>query len=64
VWEISILIEGPSGPGEIAFLERVLKPATISPLLSVGAPFGGLIILGIVFYWLQRQSERDEKASA
>jgi hypothetical protein len=60
VWEISISIDGPLGEGEVSFLERISKPSSIAPILSVGVPIFGMIILGFVFLRLQRMAKEEE----
>lgn len=56
VWEIQIRIDGPLGPAQVSFLERVSSPTAVGAVLSVGAPVAGLLILGIVFLRLQRKN--------
>jgi hypothetical protein len=59
VWSIVVRVDGPLGTGEVSFLERVSSPSSLGPILSVGAPFGGLAILIIVFLRMQRRSEEE-----
>ena len=56
LWEVQILIEGERGSGEVSFIERVQNPPNISWVVAVGAPVGGLIMLGAIFFWLQRNA--------
>ena len=59
VWEITVRVEGPLGVGEASFLERVSSPSSLGPILSVGAPFGGLAILILIFLRMQKKA-KDE----
>ncbi len=59
VWEIKIIIDGPLGGAEVSFFERVSNPNSFGAIISVGAPIAGLLILGILFYWLRPKSVED-----
>jgi hypothetical protein len=63
VWNIVVQVDGPLGSGETSFLERVSGPSSLGPIISIGAPFGGLAILIIIFLRMQRNSgeEKDEE---
>lgn len=56
VWSIAIQIDGPLGSGEVSFLERISSPSSLGPIISIGAPFGGLAILIFIFLRMQRDS--------
>ncbi len=56
VWEITIAVDGPIGSGQASFLERVARPNSIAGWIAIGAPLGGLLALGLLFWWLQRSS--------
>lgn len=60
VWEFTVTVESSLGRGEVNFLERISKPNSIAPLLSVGVPIIGLLILGVVFYRLQRSADQEK----
>jgi hypothetical protein len=62
LWEITIRVESPLGVGQVPFFQQISNPSSISAWLSVGAPFAGLLLLALLFLWLQRQS-RTEKAN-
>jgi len=51
VWKIKITID--QGKADISFLERVSNPNSVGTIIAVGAPIAGLLILGILFYWLR-----------
>jgi hypothetical protein len=59
VWSMVVRVDGPLGMGEVSFLERVSSPSSLGPILSVGAPFGGLAILIIIFLRMQRKSKEE-----
>lgn len=61
LWEITIHVESALGMGEVSFFQQVSRPSSMSAWLSVGAPFAGLLLLLLLFLWLQRQS-REKKA--
>jgi hypothetical protein len=54
LWEITIAIDGPPGHGEASLEMQILDPSSISVFVSVGLPVAGLAILGVLFYFLQR----------
>lgn len=56
-WRISVFIDGPLGPAETSFLERVSQPSSLAPLISAGLPFAGLALLILIFLWLQREQQ-------
>jgi len=66
LWEITIRVESPLGVGQVSFFQQISRPTSISAWLSVGAPVAGLLLLTLLFFWLQRQSnqEKETKASA
>lgn len=53
VWEITIIIDGEAGPGEVSFLERVQNPPDLGWLIAIGAPVSALLLLALIFLWLQ-----------
>jgi hypothetical protein len=59
IWQITVIVEGSRGRGEVTFLERVSDPPTLGIYIVVGAPIAGLAILGLVFLWLQRNMKRN-----
>jgi hypothetical protein len=59
VWNIVVHIEGPLGAAEVSFLERVSSPSSLGPIISIGAPFGGLAILIFFFLRMQRRSGEE-----
>lgn len=62
VWNIVVHVDGPLGDAQASFLERVSSPSSLGPIISVGAPFGGLAILIIIFLRMSRRSgEETEK---
>lgn len=59
LWEIRIEIQGPEGAGNATFIERVQNPPNLSWLIAIGAPIAGLVLLGVIFFWLQRNSKQE-----
>jgi hypothetical protein len=59
VWNIVVHVDGALGAGEASFLERVSSLNSLGPIISLGAPFGGLAILIIIFLRLQRRSGEE-----
>lgn len=59
VWKIIVRVDGPLGAGEASFLERVSSPSSLGPILSVGAPFGGLAILILIFLRMQKKAKEE-----
>jgi len=57
LWEIKVQVEHEPGGGEVSFYQQISKPSNLGGLISIGAPLGGLILLALVFYWLQRNSQ-------
>ena len=60
-WEISVQIEGEAGSGEIRFEERISRSTSLSAVLVIGLPIGGLAALIAVFLGLQRQRDRSRQ---
>lgn len=60
-WEISVQIEGGAGSGEIRFEERISRSTSLSTILVIGLPIGGLTALIAVFLGLQRQRDRSRQ---
>jgi hypothetical protein len=58
LWLVSIRVETELGIGEASFYQDVAAPTTIGGALSVGLPFAGLLLLVLLFFWLQRNSNR------
>lgn len=56
LWLITIQVESAEGYGEVSFYQQIANTPDLGAWVSVGAPIGGLLVLGIVFFWLQRQS--------
>lgn len=62
LWEVTIRVGSPLGVGQVSFFQQISRPSSISAWLSVGAPFAGLLLLGLLFFWLQRQSRDEDEA--
>lgn len=60
-WRVTIQINGPDGPAEVEFLERVSNPTSIAGWIAVGAPLGGLALLIGIYLWLQRKQEKPSR---
>ncbi|TFH35461.1 MAG: hypothetical protein E4G99_07230 [Anaerolineales bacterium] len=56
LWLVTIQVESEPGFGEVSFYQEVSNPPNLSILVSVGAPVGGLLLLLLVFFWLQKNS--------
>jgi hypothetical protein len=61
LWEITIHVDSLLGSGQVSFFQQVSRPSSISAWLSVGAPFAGLVMLVLLFLWLQRQSNIEQE---
>lgn len=59
LWEITIHVESELGVGQVSFFQQIARPSSINAWLSVGAPFAGLLLLALLFLWLQNQ-HRDQ----
>lgn len=59
LWEISIHVESALGSGQVSFFQNVSRPSSLSAWLSVGAPLAGLLLLLLLFFWLQRQTNKE-----
>ncbi len=57
-WQITVLVEGEKGRGEVQFEEQVSRPTSLSTVVVIGLPVGGLVLLVIVFLAMQRQRDR------
>ncbi|MGD8731881.1 MAG: hypothetical protein PVI81_02295 [Anaerolineales bacterium] len=64
LWEITIHVESSLGVGQVSFFQQIQTPSSISAWISVGAPFAGLLLLALLFVWLQRQSNKDQERSS
>ncbi len=60
-WEIRVQIEGEAGSGEVYFEERISRPSSLSAIVVIGLPLGGLAALVVVFLGLQRQRQRSRQ---
>lgn len=59
-WDGVIVVNGPAGRAEVAFLQRVSPPRGLNTLIAAGIPF--LVILGVlVGLWVARSSGRREQ---
>lgn len=58
LWEVQIEIVSASGIGQASFYQQIANTAALGSILSVGAPFAGLLLLVLFFFWLQRNSEK------
>jgi hypothetical protein len=56
LWLVTIQIDSELGSGEVSFYQQISNPPNLGALVSVGAPLGGLLLLALVFFWLQRNS--------
>jgi hypothetical protein len=56
LWLVTIEIESELGNGQVSFYQQISNPPNLGALVSVGAPLGGLLLLAMVFFWLQRNS--------
>lgn len=56
LWLVSIQVESERGYGEVSFYQQISKPSNLGAVVSIGAPVGGLLLLVLVFYWLQKNS--------
>jgi hypothetical protein len=61
LWEIQIDIQGAEGGGSATFIERVQNPPNLSWLVAIGAPIAGLVLLGAIFFWLQKNSGQESQ---
>ncbi len=59
LWMVRIEVESDLGFGEVSFYQQVSNPPNIGAIVSIGAPVGGLVLLIIVFFWLQRHSKAN-----
>lgn len=60
VWRVTVTIDGPQGPAEVSFLTRVSGSTAVGSVIAVGLPVVGLLLLAAVFFWLQRNEERQD----
>lgn len=60
LWEVTVEVRGQQGQGRASFLLTISSPPSLSWLVAIGAPVGGLAALIVVFLWLQRNSAREE----
>ncbi len=63
VWRVTVSVDGERGAAEVSFLIRVGGSTAVGSVVAVGLPIVGLLLLGIVFFWLQRNEERTEPTS-
>jgi hypothetical protein len=56
LWLVTIEIVSDLGSGEVSFYQQISNPPNLGALVSVGAPLGGLLLLAVFFFWLQRNS--------
>lgn len=61
LWELTIRVESALGVGQISFFQQISNPSSISAWLSVGAPFAGLLLLALLFLWLQRHNREESR---
>ena len=58
-WEATVSIEGPAGPAQVQFTQRIDAPRTVSTLLIAGLPF--IVALGVLGgLWFVRSGKRGE----
>jgi hypothetical protein len=60
-WRIDVMVDGESGSGSIDFLVGVGGSTTLGTALAIGLPIGGLVLLVVVFAWLQRHAEDENR---
>jgi hypothetical protein len=56
LWLVTIEVESDLGSGEVNFYQQITNPPNLGVWVSVGAPVGGLLLLMVVFFWLQKNS--------
>jgi hypothetical protein len=59
VWNITVLVEGEMGRGEVSFQERIMAPVNLGWLVAIGPPVAGLVILVYIFLRLQRSAQQE-----
>jgi hypothetical protein len=63
LWLITINVESDLGNGEVSFYQQISNPPNLGAWVSVGAPVSGLLLLVLIFFWLQRNSARMKDQS-
>jgi hypothetical protein len=56
LWLVSIQVEAEQGYGEVSFYQQISNPPNLGALVAIGAPLGGLLLLALVFAWLQNNN--------
>jgi len=56
LWLVSIQVESEWGYGEVSFYQQISKPSNLGAIVSIGAPVGGLLLLMLIFFWLQKNN--------
>ena len=56
LWLVSIQVESEWGYGEVSFYQQISKPSNLGAIVSIGAPVGGLLLLVLIFFWLQKNN--------
>jgi hypothetical protein len=64
LWLVTIEVESELGAGEVSFYQQISNPPNLGAWVSVGAPVGGLLLLVVVFFWLQKHSPSSKQSSA
>ena len=57
LWLVTIQVESEWGYGEVSFYQQISNPSNLGAVVSIGAPVGGLLLLVLVFIWLQKNSD-------
>lgn len=60
LWLVRIEVNHPLGTGEVSFYQQISNPPKLGAWVSIGAPVGGLLLLVVVFFWLQKNSEKGK----
>lgn len=63
LWLVTVQVQTDLGFGEVSFYQQISNPPRLGALISIGAPVGGLLILGMVFFWLQKMSASEKTRS-
>lgn len=63
LWQITVMVNGELGQGQAMFDERVTAQSILPMVITIGAPLAGLVILILIFMWLQRNSQRAGEQS-
>jgi hypothetical protein len=56
IWMIEVAVESRRGVGQAGFDQPVSASTSLPLFLGIGIPFGGLILLSVIFLWMQPRS--------